>query len=106
MNILDLNEKSKRKIKLTELKEIIQNATTDNQTSCFLNSTGEQIWTDIAGSLAKELLQIHSLEPSVEKMREILNKIYIARNITMSTECVIGALEEIDKLFRDPNSYN
>jgi hypothetical protein len=101
-----MNEKLKKKAKQEKLGEIIYNAAKEGEIACFLNFTGEQVWANMAKSLAEELLQIHSLEPSVEKMREILNQIYIARNITVSTEGVIGALEEIDKLFRDPNSYN
>lgn len=38
-------------------------------------------------------------------LKNICNKIYIARNISLSNESVIDNLEKIDKLFRDEN-YN
>ena len=34
-------------------------------------------------------------------LKEICNKIYIARNISLSHESVLEQLKEIDKLFRD-----
>lgn len=40
-----------------------------------------------------------------EKASEICNKIYIARNISMSQEKIIEQLKEIDKLFCDNNGH-
>lgn len=34
----------------------------------------------------------------LEKCREICNKIYIARNISLREECILKQLKEIDKL--------
>jgi len=36
----------------------------------------------------------------------ICNKIYIARNISLSEECVVSALAEIDKTYRTQNDGN
>lgn len=66
-----MNEKLKKKQKLEELGKIIHNAAKTNELACFLNLTDEQIWANVAKTLAEELLQIHSLEPSVEEMRSL-----------------------------------
>jgi hypothetical protein len=47
--------------------------------------------------------------PSDEQLailKDICNKIYIARNISMSPEMIIENLEEIDRLFRDKDNFN
>lgn len=44
--------------------------------------------------------QLESLEQLLT-LKEICNKIYIARNISLSHESVLEQLKEIDKLFRD-----
>ena len=38
-------------------------------------------------------------------LKDICNRMYIARNITMSQDSMIDNLEKIDRLFRDEN-YN
>jgi hypothetical protein len=38
-------------------------------------------------------------------LKDICNRMYIARNITMSQDSMIDNLEKLDKLFRDEN-YN
>ena len=38
-------------------------------------------------------------------LKDVCNRIYIARNITMSQDSMIDNLEKIDRLFRDEN-YN
>jgi hypothetical protein len=47
--------------------------------------------------------------PSDEQLailKDICNKIYIARNISLSNVTIIENLEEIDRLFRDNEKYN
>lgn len=39
-------------------------------------------------------------------LKDICNRIYISRNITMSQDSVIDNLEKIDKLFRDDENWN
>lgn len=49
------------------------------------------------------------LEKTQERMitaERILNKIYIARNITNSEESMLSALAEIDKTYRTKNDGN
>jgi hypothetical protein len=38
-------------------------------------------------------------------LKDICNRMYIARNITMSQDSIVDNLEKIDRLFRDEN-YN
>ena len=38
-------------------------------------------------------------------LKDICNRMYIARNITMSQDSMLDNLEKIDRLFRDEN-YN
>lgn len=38
-------------------------------------------------------------------LKDICNRMYIARNITMSQDSMVDNLEKIDRLFRDEN-YN
>jgi hypothetical protein len=38
-------------------------------------------------------------------LKDICNRMYIARNITMSQDSMIDNLEKLDRLFRDEN-YN
>lgn len=47
--------------------------------------------------------------PSLQQLlilKDICNKIYIARNISMSEEQIIDNLEKIDTLFRDKSNLN
>lgn len=47
--------------------------------------------------------------PSLQQLlilKDICNKIYIARNISMSEEQIIENLEKIDTLFKDKENYN
>jgi hypothetical protein len=47
--------------------------------------------------------------PSDEQLailKDICNKIYIARNISLSHVTIIENLEEIDRLFRDNENFN
>lgn len=47
--------------------------------------------------------------PSLEQltiMKDICNKIYIARNITMSSDTILEQMERIDVLFRDKSNFN
>jgi hypothetical protein len=47
--------------------------------------------------------------PSLQQLlilKDICNKIYIARNISMSEEQIIENLEKIDILFRDKSNFN
>ena len=38
-------------------------------------------------------------------LKDICNRMYIARNITMSQDSIVDNLEKLDRLFRDEN-YN
>ena len=50
-------------------------------------------------------LPIHRYDSQTQllKLKEVCNKIYIARNISLSQEGVIKQLEVIDALFRSDN---
>ena len=52
-----------------------------------------------------KLLPIHRYDSQTQllKLKEVCNKIYIARNISLSQEGVIKQLEVIDALFRSDN---
>jgi len=52
-----------------------------------------------------KLLPIHRYDSQTQlsKLKEVCNKIYIARNISLSQEGVIKQLEVIDTLFRSDN---
>lgn len=55
-----------------------------------------------------ELTRINGY-PSLQQLlilKDICNKIYIARNISMSEEQIIENLEKIDTLFKDKENYN
>jgi hypothetical protein len=39
-------------------------------------------------------------------LKEICNKIYIARNISLDNDGVIEQLKEIDELFKENENYN
>lgn len=39
-------------------------------------------------------------------LKDICNKIYIARNIALSQKSIIENLEKIDTLFRDKDNFN
>lgn len=38
-------------------------------------------------------------------LKDICNRIFIARNISMSQDCIIDNLEKIDKLFRTRDGH-
>jgi hypothetical protein len=52
-----------------------------------------------------KLLPIHRYDSQTQllKLKEVCNKIYIARNISLSQEEIIKQLEVIDALFRSDN---
>ena len=39
-------------------------------------------------------------------LKDICNRIHIARNITLSQDSVVDNLEKIDRLFRDDENWN
>lgn len=49
--------------------------------------------------------QMDSLQ-QLMTLKEICNKIYIARNISLNHESVLEQLKEIDKLFREDENHN
>lgn len=53
----------------------------------------------------KEIVEYPSLEQLLI-LKDICNRIYIARNITLSQDSVIDNLEKIDKLFRDRSNFS
>ena len=55
----------------------------------------------------KDLKRIDKYDSLTQLMilKDVCNRIYIARNITMSQDSMIDNLEKIDRLFRDEN-YN
>ena len=55
----------------------------------------------------KDLKRIDKYDSLTQLMilKDVCNRIYIARNITMSHDSMIDNLEKIDRLFRDEN-YN
>ena len=55
----------------------------------------------------KDLKRIDKYDSLTQLMilKDICNRMYIARNITMSQDSIIDSLEKIDRLFRDEN-YN
>ena len=52
-----------------------------------------------------KLLPIHRYDAQTQllKLKEVCNKIYIARNISLSQEEIVNQLEVIDALFRSDN---
>jgi hypothetical protein len=56
----------------------------------------------------KDLKSINKYDSLTQLMilKDICNRIYISRNITMSQDSVIDNLEKIDKLFRDDENWN
>lgn len=50
--------------------------------------------------------KIKEQSPTYEEMRDILNQIYIARNITLNEKMMLKCLNQIDKWFRDKDNYN
>ena len=53
--------------------------------------------------LCSELLFQRRISDIYDEAGRICAKIYIARNISLSQECVLSALAEIDTLYRTPN---
>jgi hypothetical protein len=55
----------------------------------------------------KDLKRIDKYDSLTQLMilKDICNRMYIARNITMSQDSIVDNLEKIDRLFRDEN-YN
>ena len=39
-------------------------------------------------------------------LKDICNRMYIARNITMSQDSIVDNFEKIDRLFRDDENWN
>jgi len=39
-------------------------------------------------------------------LKDICNRMYIARNITLSQDSIVDNLEKIDRLFRDDENWN
>ena len=56
--------------------------------------------------MTSKTLHDFSKDEQLTILKDICNKIYIARNISMSYETIIENLEEIDKLFRDNENFN
>ena len=56
----------------------------------------------------KDLKSINKYDSLTQLMilKDICNRIYISRNITMSQDSVIDNLEKIDRLFRDDENWN
>ena len=57
-------------------------------------------------TLIQQIEQEKSVSVAYAKLAAICNKIYIARNISMSQQDIIKQLEEIDKLFVDREGGN
>jgi hypothetical protein len=55
----------------------------------------------------KDLKRIDKYDSLTQLMilKDICNRMYIARNITMSQDSIVDNLEKLDRLFRDEN-YN
>jgi hypothetical protein len=55
----------------------------------------------------KDLKRIDKYDSLTQLMilKDICNRMYIARNITLSQDSIVDNLEKLDKLFRDEN-YN
>ena len=55
----------------------------------------------------KDLKRIDKYDSLTQLMilKDICNRMYIARNITLSQDSIVDNLEKIDRLFRDEN-YN
>ena len=55
----------------------------------------------------KDLKRIDKYDSLTQLMilKDICNRMYIARNITISQDSIVDNLEKIDRLFRDEN-YN
>lgn len=45
-------------------------------------------------------------DDQLDLLRDICNRIYIARNISMSQEVILEQLVKIDTLFRDDENFN
>ncbi len=45
-------------------------------------------------------------DEQLDILKSICNRLYIARNITLSEDRLINALTDIDKLFRDRDNWN
>jgi hypothetical protein len=56
--------------------------------------------------MTSKTLQDFPRDEQLAILKDICNKIYIARNISMSPDTIIENLEEIDRLFRDNENYN
>ena len=57
----------------------------------------------------KQYLKYINSYSSLEQLtilKDICNKIYIARNISLSHESIVENLERIDTLFRDRDNFN
>ena len=61
---------------------------------------------DRMGELCSELLFQKRLAEKHTPAGKICAKIYIARNISLSEKCVLSALAEIDKLYRNKHDGN
>lgn len=55
-----------------------------------------------------DLKHIHKYDSMTQLsiLKDICNRLYIARNIAMSQDFVVDNLEKIDKLFKDDKNYN
>ena len=53
----------------------------------------------------KNINQYGSLD-QLQILKDICNKIYIARNISMNDATIHDMLSRIDKLFKDRNNFN
>lgn len=56
--------------------------------------------------MTTKTLQDFSPDEQLAILKDICNKIYIARNISLSNVTIIENLEEIDRLFRDKDNFN
>ena len=54
----------------------------------------------------KRSIETYDSSTQLDILKEVCNKIYIARNIIMSEEMIIEQLERIDTLFRNDENFN
>ena len=53
-----------------------------------------------------ELEMVMDFIDQSDELRDICNRLYIARNIALSVEGVENCLREIDNIFRDKDNFN
>lgn len=58
----------------------------------------------ICGRCGADLADVLGLGPTEKNMRDLMNRIYIARNITLDEKALLECLDTIDKWFRTRNT--